>query len=101
MFDNVALVFGGGGAAGNALMIGIIAGLAEGGLDLTKAADPVIGTSSGANAAAQVRSGISPAELLAAFVLHLALILTSSTVSAHAEEGVEALLGHDEERVTK
>ncbi len=47
-------------------MIGIIAGLAEAGLDLTETADLVIGTSAGANAAAQVRSGISPAELLAA-----------------------------------
>jgi NTE family protein len=61
---NVALVLGGGGAAGNAWLIGIIAGLAEAGLDITEAADVVIGTSSGATAAAQVRSGIPPAELL-------------------------------------
>ncbi|MGA2531275.1 MAG: patatin-like phospholipase family protein, partial [Acidimicrobiales bacterium] len=46
-------------------MIGIIAGLAEAGLDMTDAADLVIGTSSGATAATQVRSGIPPAELLA------------------------------------
>ena len=62
---NVALVIGGGGAAGNAWVIGIIAGLAEAGLDMTEAADLVIGTSSGATAAAQVRSGIPPTELLA------------------------------------
>ncbi len=62
---NIALVIGGGGAAGNAWVIGIIAGLAEAGLDMTDAADLVIGTSSGATAAAQVRSGIPPAELLA------------------------------------
>jgi NTE family protein len=62
---NVALVLGGGGAAGNAWEIGIIAGLAEAGLDLTQAADLVVGTSAGATAAAQVRSGIPPAELLA------------------------------------
>ena len=62
---NVALVLGGGGAAGNAWEIGIIAGLAEAGLDMTEAADLVIGTSAGATAAAQVRSGIPPAELLA------------------------------------
>jgi NTE family protein len=62
---NVALVLGGGGAAGNAWQIGIIAGLAEAGLDLTAVADLVIGTSAGATAAAQVRSGIPPAELLA------------------------------------
>jgi NTE family protein len=62
---NIALVLGGGGAAGNAWVIGIIAGLAEAGPDMTEAADLVIGTSSGATAAAQVRSGLPPAELLA------------------------------------
>jgi NTE family protein len=62
---NIALVLGGGGAAGNAWEIGVIAGLAEAGLDMTEAADLVIGTSSGATAAAQVRSGIPAAELLA------------------------------------
>src|SRR6202167_153182 len=64
MVHNVALVLGGGGAAGNAWLIGIVAGLAEAGLDMTKAADLVVGTSAGATAAAQVRSGIPPAELL-------------------------------------
>jgi NTE family protein len=64
MAHNVALVLGGGGAAGNAWLIGIIAGLAEAGIDMTQAADLVIGTSSGATAAAQVRSGMPPAELL-------------------------------------
>jgi len=65
MVHQVALVLGGGGAAGNAWEIGIIAGLAEAGIDLTEAADLVVGTSSGATAAAQVRSGIPPDELLA------------------------------------
>jgi NTE family protein len=68
LVHNVALVLGGGGAAGNAWQIGIIAGLAEAGLDMTEAADLVIGTSSGATAAAQVRSGITPAELLASIL---------------------------------
>src|SRR6516164_4774046 len=63
---SVALVLGGGGAAGNAGEIGIIAGLAEAGLDMTEAADLVVGTSAGATAAAQVRSGMPAAELLAA-----------------------------------
>ncbi|MFZ0666967.1 MAG: patatin-like phospholipase family protein [Acidimicrobiales bacterium] len=63
MAHNVALVIGGGGAAGNAWVIGIVAGLAEAGLDMTEAADLVIGTSSGATAAAQVRSGIPPGDL--------------------------------------
>jgi NTE family protein len=65
MVHKVALVLGGGGAAGNAWEIGIIAGLAEAGLDMTEAADLVVGTSAGATAAAQVRSGIPAAELLA------------------------------------
>jgi NTE family protein len=62
---DLALVLGGGGAAGNAWEIGVIAGLAEAGLDLTETADLVIGTSSGATAAAQMCSDIPPAELLA------------------------------------
>jgi len=65
MVHNVALVLGGGGAAGQAWQIGIIAGLAEAGLDLTEAADLVIGTSSGSTTAAWVRSGMPAAELLA------------------------------------
>ncbi|MHB8531757.1 MAG: patatin-like phospholipase family protein [Solirubrobacteraceae bacterium] len=65
MARNVALVLGGGGAAGTAWQIGVLAGLAEAGLDLTEAADLVIGTSSGATSAVHVRSGIPPAELLA------------------------------------
>lgn len=65
MVNDVALVLGGGGAAGQAWQIGVIAGLAEAGLDLTEAADLVIGTSSGSTTAAQVRSGIPAAGLLA------------------------------------
>src|ERR1700679_901143 len=68
MAKNVALVLGGGGSAGHAWTIGVIAGLAEAGIDMTEAADLVIGTSSGATAAAQVRSGIPPAELLASIL---------------------------------
>ena len=64
----LALVLGGGGAAGNAWVIGVVAGLADAGIDLTEAADLVIGTSSGATAAAHVRSGMAPAELLAAIL---------------------------------
>jgi NTE family protein len=59
-----ALVFGGGGSAGNAWEIGVIAGLFDAGLDVT-GADLVIGTSAGSTAAAQVSSTTRPAELLA------------------------------------
>jgi NTE family protein len=58
-----ALVLGGGGAAGNAWVLGVIAGLAEAGLDVGKA-DRIIGTSAGATAAAQITSA-SPAQLYA------------------------------------
>jgi NTE family protein len=58
-----ALVLGGGGSAGNAWVIGVVAGLFEAGLDVTEA-DLIIGTSAGSTAAAQLTSA-SPAELLA------------------------------------
>jgi NTE family protein len=58
-----ALVLGGGGSAGNAWLIGIIAGLSEAGLDVTEA-DLIIGTSAGSTAAAQI-TGATPTELLA------------------------------------
>jgi NTE family protein len=59
-----ALVLGGGGSTGNAWLIGVIAGLFDGGLDVTEA-DLIIGTSAGATAAAQI-TGATPTELLAA-----------------------------------
>ncbi|MDH2444819.1 patatin-like phospholipase family protein [Amnibacterium sp. CER49] len=59
-----ALVLGGAGAVGNAWEIGLVAGLLEGGLDVTDA-DLVVGTSGGATAAIQLTSGRSPRDLLA------------------------------------
>ncbi len=61
-----ALVLHGGGSAGNAWEIGVIAGLSDAGLDVTKA-DLIIGTSAGSTAAAQI-TGATPAELLAAIL---------------------------------
>ena len=58
-----ALVLGGGGSAGNAWEIGVIAGLFDAGLDVTEA-DLIIGTSAGSTAAAQISSA-TPTELLA------------------------------------
>ena len=57
-----ALVLGGGGAAGNAWVIGVIAGLFDAGLDVTEA-DLVIGTSAGSTAAVQITSA-TPTQLL-------------------------------------
>ena len=62
-----ALVLGGGGSAGNAWEIGVIAGLFEAGLDVTEA-DLIIGTSAGSTAAAQITSETRPTELLAAIL---------------------------------
>jgi len=61
-----ALVLGGGGSTGNAWLIGVIAGLFDGGLDVTTA-DVTIGTSAGSTAAAQM-AGATPTELLAAIL---------------------------------
>ena len=61
-----ALVLGGGGSTGNAWLIGVIAGLFDGGLDVTNA-DLTIGTSAGSTAAAQL-AGATPSKLLAAIL---------------------------------
>ncbi|GHG43456.1 patatin [Sinomonas cellulolyticus] len=58
-----ALVLGGGGSAGNAWEIGVLAGLFDAGLDVTHA-DLIVGTSAGATVAAQT-TGASPAALYA------------------------------------
>jgi len=61
-----ALVLGGGGSAGNAWLIGVVAGLFDAGFDVTEA-DLIIGTSAGSTAAAQITSA-APTELLAAIL---------------------------------
>ncbi|WP_313545387.1 patatin-like phospholipase family protein [Leifsonia aquatica] len=61
-----ALVLGGGGSAGNAWEIGVLAGLFDAGLDVTDA-DLTIGTSAGATVAAQI-NGATPPELLDAIL---------------------------------
>jgi NTE family protein len=61
-----ALVLGGGGSAGNAWVIGVVAGLCDAGLDVT-GADLIIGTSAGSTAAAQLTSA-TPTELLDAIL---------------------------------
>jgi NTE family protein len=59
-----ALVLGGGGLAGIAWEIGLLAGLEEAGLRL-RGADLVVGTSAGSAVAAQLASGLPLTELLA------------------------------------
>jgi NTE family protein len=60
------LVLGGGGSAGNAWLIGVVAGLFDAGVDVT-ATDLIIGTSAGATAAAQITSAPST-ELFAGII---------------------------------
>jgi NTE family protein len=64
MANGHALVLGGGGVAGIAWMTGLLAGLAEAGQDVA-GAGTVIGTSAGANVAAQLGCGLSLEELVA------------------------------------
>lgn len=59
-----ALVLGGGGVTGVAWELGVLAGLAEQGVDLSKA-DLVVGTSAGSVVGAQLTSGVSLADLYA------------------------------------
>lgn len=59
-----ALVLGGGGVAGIAWETGVLAGLADSGVDVTTA-DRIIGTSAGSTVAAQITSGLSLPDLLA------------------------------------
>ncbi|MCW2638670.1 MAG: Patatin [Dactylosporangium sp.] len=60
-----ALVLGGGGVTGVAWELGVLAGLADAGVDLT-CADLVIGTSAGSVVAAQLTAGIELEKLYAA-----------------------------------
>ncbi|NES13673.1 MULTISPECIES: patatin-like phospholipase family protein [Micromonospora] len=60
-----ALVLGGGGVTGVAWELGLLAGLAQEGVDLA-GADLVVGTSAGSVVGAQVCSGVPVAELYAA-----------------------------------
>jgi NTE family protein len=60
-------VLAGGGAAGNAWELGLIAGLADAGVDLTTA-DLIVGTSAGSTVAAQITCGTRPTELYSSIV---------------------------------
>ncbi|MGZ4449260.1 MAG: patatin-like phospholipase family protein [Nocardioides sp.] len=64
MAEKRGLVLGGGGVTGIAWMTGLLAGLAEEGVDLT-GADLVVGTSAGSAVGAQVTTGVPLPDLLA------------------------------------
>lgn len=63
MTNAFALVLGGGGSVGIAWEVGVLAGLAEAGVDTTQAA-LIVGSSAGSVAGAQVRQGRSIASLV-------------------------------------
>jgi NTE family protein len=65
--DERALVLAGAGAAGNAWELGLVAGLADAGVDVTRA-DLIIGTSAGSTVAAQITSGTALSALYAAIL---------------------------------
>jgi NTE family protein len=79
-----ALVLGGGGVTGIAWETGMLAGLAEAGIELTSA-DLVVGTSAGSVVGAQILSGASLADLYAAQ-------LTDATGEIAARMGATTML---------
>jgi NTE family protein len=83
MADNrAALVLGGGGVTGIAWETGLLAGLAEAGIDLTSA-DLVVGTSAGSVVGAQILSGVSLEDLYAA-----QLVVATGEIAANIGAGV-------------
>src|SRR3954454_23298256 len=62
--QRTALVLGGGGITGIAWELGVLAGLADAGVDLS-GADLVVGTSAGSVVAAQLTAGIGLPDLYA------------------------------------
>jgi NTE family protein len=87
-----ALVLHGGGSAGNAWEIGVIAGLFDAGLDVTNA-DLIVGTSAGATAAAQITSAAST-DLLDAILSAAAPHQSRPTGSVAARDPARAVTNH-------
>lgn len=88
------LVLGGGGSAGNAWLIGVIAGLFDAGLDVTQA-DLIIGTSAGSTVAAQITSA-TPAKLLAAILADTPLPRTEPARSDRGPVPISPATNHME-----
>jgi len=88
------LVLGGGGSAGNAWLIGVIAGLFDAGLDVTQA-DLIIGTSAGSTVAAQITSA-TPAKLLAAILADTPLPRTEPARSDRGPAAISPATNHME-----
>jgi len=93
-----ALILGGGGSTGNAWLIGVIAGLFDGGLDVTRA-DLTVGTSAGSTAAAQI-AGESPADLLET-ILAAVPVQGSGSLASRRRTNVGMPVSDQLERMTK
>jgi NTE family protein len=95
MGDRLALVLGGGGVAGIAWEIGILAGLADQGVDLT-GADLIIGTSAGSTVAAQITGSASLDDLFARQLVaaeHSGELMAELDIAALTGMFIEALRG--------
>jgi NTE family protein len=93
-----ALVLGGGGITGIAWETGLLAGLAEAGVDLTSA-DLVVGTSAGSVVGAQILSGVTLKDLCAAQLTDAkGEIATKMGMGALARFVIGALWPGDERR---
>ena len=89
-----ALVLGGGGSTGNAWLIGVVAGLFDAGLDVTKA-DLTIGTSAGSTAAVQL-AGATTTELLAATLVAIPRQRTGPVGSDRGPAPIKVVAEHME-----
>ncbi|MFF2495896.1 patatin-like phospholipase family protein [Agromyces sp. NPDC058064] len=87
-----ALVLGGGGSTGNAWLIGVVAGLDAGGLDVTRA-ELTVGTSAGSTAAAQL-AGARPSELYEAALAPLPARPRPQAASGHRPDARTAVHDH-------
>jgi NTE family protein len=101
---NTALVLGGGGVTGVAWELGMLAGLAEAGVDIT-GADLIVGTSAGSVVGAQITSGTSVEEFYqrqlrpptgerpARIGLGLMLKLATAAIGARNAQAARAKIG--------
>ncbi|MFI5636771.1 patatin-like phospholipase family protein [Streptomyces goshikiensis] len=94
---DTALVLGGGGVLGGAWAIGLLAGLAEAGIDLSRA-DTLIGTSAGSVLGARLASGVTAGELYAEQLSDAGRVEVGVTPGQTARFLVAALGSRDPDR---
>ena len=87
-----ALVLGGGGPVGSAWETGVIAGLAEAGVDISNAGW-IMGTSAGSVVGAQLALGHTPAAMMATEVANAFRARTAAPAAAGPAPDLSALMG--------